>query len=79
MTDMEHLIAAIERSEMTVGGKPFASDRVFSGGEGQAAALRAAKVVLQERDELAEALAGVLRRQYEAGLEAMEPSRDPLR
>lgn len=77
--DLAALVAAIEKNEQTIGGKPLAADRVFPSTLAQRAALRAAKVVMQERDELADALAMTLREQYDAGLAAMEPARDPLR
>jgi len=79
MTDIDHLIAAIEKNGHTIGGKPLSADRVFPSADSQRAALRAAKVILQERDELADALAAALREQYKAGLVSMEPSRDPAR
>lgn len=79
MTDIEHLIAAIEKNEQTIAGRPLSSDRVFPSANAQRAALRAAKVILDERDELADALAAALRAQYDAGLAAMEASRDPAR
>ena len=79
MTDMEYLVAAIEKNRQTLAGKPLAADRVFPSADAQRAALRAAEVIMQERDELADALAIALKQQYAAGMAAMEPSADPLR
>lgn len=69
--DLAELVAAIARNKQTVNGRPLASDRVFPSVESQAAALRAAEVILNERDELADALAATLRAQHDAGLRSM--------